>query len=107
LPPGIIGATLKSLDIIQSEEGKKRRELLLKKALVLRTLLKKKGFNTLDSETQIIPLLIGDEITTMKISEKLMEKNIFIQGIRPPTVPEGMCRLRISLTLDADFNNLF
>jgi glycine C-acetyltransferase len=106
LPPGVLGATLKALEIVQSEEGKRRRELLLKKAAVLRNILKKHGFNTLNSETQIIPVLIGDEKTTMKISEKLLEKNIFVQGIRPPTVEEGMCRLRISLTLDADFGNI-
>ena len=105
LPPGVLGATMKAIDIVNSEEGKKRRILLLKKASLLRKKLAQIGIDTLDSETQIIPLLVGDEATTMKLSEKLLEKGIYIQGIRPPTVPEGMCRLRISLTIDTDFNN--
>ncbi len=107
LPPGIVGATLKAIEIVTSDEGFHRRKLLLKKASILRSLLKNAGIDTLGSETQIIPLLVGDELTTMKLSEKLIEKGIFIQGIRPPTVPEGMCRLRISLTVDSNFNNLF
>ena len=106
LPPGIVGATLKSLEIVKSDEGKNRRKLLLKKAEELRKILNSYNLETLNSETQIIPLLIGDEETTMKLSEKLLEKGIFIQGIRPPTVPEGMCRLRISLTVSTDFKIL-
>lgn len=104
LPPGTVGATLKAIEIVESEEGKKRRQMLLNRAKQLRKILQSKGINTLNSQTQIIPLLIGDEDTTMQLSEKLLEKGIFIQGIRPPTVPEGMCRLRISLTVNTDFN---
>ncbi len=107
IPPGVLGATLKSIEIVQSDEGKKRREFLLKKATLLRKQLNKVGIDTLGSETQIIPVLIGDEKKTMAITEKLLENNIFIQGIRPPTVPEGKCRLRISLTVETDFNKNF
>ncbi len=106
MPPGTIGATIKALEIVQSEEGKRRREYLLKMAGLLRETLNKHGLNTLNSQTQIIPLLIGDEETTMELSQQLLEKGIFIQGIRPPTVPEGMCRLRISLTVATNFNAL-
>ncbi len=105
LPPGIIGATIKAIDIVISEEGKKRRKILKKKAEFVRNKLKEKGFNTLKSCTQIIPVLIGDEITTMKITEKLLEHGIYIQGIRPPTVPENMCRLRISITVPVEMKN--
>lgn len=104
LPPGVLGATMKAIEIVSSHQGKKRRELLLKKAEILRKKLTETGIDTLDSETQIIPLMVGDEKTTMALSEKLLERGIFIQGIRPPTVPEGMCRLRISLTLEADLS---
>ena len=107
MPPGVLGATLKSIEIVQSDEGKKRREFLLKKAAVLRKQLNRAEINTLRSETQIIPVLIGDEKKTMAITEKLLENNIFIQGIRPPTVSEGKCRLRISLTVETDFNKNF
>jgi len=108
LPPGIIGATLKAIEIVKSEEGKLRRKLLFKKAEYLRRRLKEKGFNTLNSCTQIIPILIGDEKTTMKITERLLKNGIYVQGIRPPTVPQNMCRLRISVTVpvELDFKRL-
>jgi len=99
MPPGIIGATLRAIEIVQSEEGRLRRKILFRKAKFLRKKLKEAGFNTLNSCTQIIPVLIGDEATTMKITEKLLENGIYVQGIRPPTVPENMCRLRISVTV--------
>lgn len=102
LPPGVIGATLKAIEIVESEEGKLRRKILFRKAKFLRKKLKEAGFNTLNSCTQIIPVLIGDEKTTMKITEKLLENGIYVQGIRPPTVPENMCRLRISVTVPVD-----
>jgi 8-amino-7-oxononanoate synthase len=106
LPPGIIGATMKAIEIVKSDEGRKRRKHVLNKAENLRKILNKNGLNTLNSQTQIIPLLIGDEETVMQLSEKLLERGIFIQGIRPPTVPRGMCRLRISLTVNTDFTAL-
>jgi len=110
LPPGVIGATIKAIDIIESEEGRLRREILLKFAGKLREFLKQNGFNTLESETQIIPVVIGEEEKTMEISEKLFDNGYLVQGIRPPTVPEGQCRLRISLTLpiiNQDSFNIF
>ena len=102
LPPGIIGATLKAIEIVKSEEGRLRRKILFKKANYIRKKLKEAGFNTLKSSTQIIPVLIGDEFSTMIITQRLLENGIYVQGIRPPTVPENMCRLRISATVPVD-----
>ena len=55
------------------------------------------GFDTLQSETQIIPILVGDTSLTMRMGEMLLEEGVFIQGIRPPTVPQGSSRLRVTL----------
>ena len=52
------------------------------------------------SETHIIPIITGDNENTVKISEKLRAVGFYIPAIRPPTVPEGTSRLRISLTAD-------
>ena len=52
------------------------------------------------STTQIIPIVIGSNEDTVKISEKLRAEGFYIPAIRPPTVPEGTSRLRISLTAD-------
>ena len=58
-----------------------------------------RGMDTV-STTQIIPIVIGSNEDTVKISEKLRAEGFYIPAIRPPTVPEGTSRLRISLTAD-------
>jgi 7-keto-8-aminopelargonate synthetase-like enzyme len=56
-----------------------------------------RGLAELDSETPILPLILRDELTTMKACEKLMELGHYVQGIRPPSVPPGKSRLRITI----------
>ena len=71
-------------------------------------LLDTKGIKT-PSESQIIPIIIGSNDDTLAISEKLRSEGYYIPAIRPPTVPEGTSRLRISLTADCkleDFRKL-
>lgn len=62
-------------------------------------ILKEYGLTT-PSTTHIIPILLGDNERTLKVSEKLRSEGFYIPAIRPPTVPEGTSRLRISLTAD-------
>ncbi len=62
-------------------------------------LLEERGFNTV-SDSHIIPIVIGSNEDTLKVSEKLRSEGYYIPAIRPPTVPEGTSRLRISLTSD-------
>jgi 8-amino-7-oxononanoate synthase len=52
--------------------------------------------------TQIIPLILGDDARTMAVAATLQERGFDVRGIRPPTVPPGTSRLRISLTLNVD-----
>jgi glycine C-acetyltransferase len=59
--------------------------------------LKKNSFNTGQSSSQIIPLIIGDEKLAITVSKELFKKGIFIQAVRYPTVPIGKARLRISI----------
>jgi len=63
------------------------------------SLLKNRGIETV-STTHIVPVIIGSNDDTVRISEKLMAEGFYIPAIRPPTVPEGTSRLRISLTAD-------
>lgn len=63
------------------------------------------GFTT-PSITQIIPVIIGSNSDTLKISEKLKSEGYYIPAIRPPTVKEGSSRLRISLTADIKFDEI-
>lgn len=96
LPPPVCAASLAAIEIVEKEP--ERRQALLEKASFLRKALKEKGFNTLGSETQIIPILIGDPRRCLDMSVRLLEEGIFIQAIRPPTVPLGTSRLRVTLS---------
>ncbi|AOY76533.1 8-amino-7-oxononanoate synthase [Clostridium formicaceticum] len=95
LSPATIAVSLCSLDIVKSE--KDRRDRLLENTKWFQEELKKLGFHVLESNTAIIPLIIGSAEKATKLSEKLFEKDIFISAIRPPTVPDHTSRLRITL----------
>ncbi|MFH1379773.1 MAG: 8-amino-7-oxononanoate synthase [bacterium] len=98
LNPGSCGAALQSLEIIKTEPL--RRKNLLHNAEYLRDKLHRAGYNTLHSVTNIIPVLIGDINETLNLSKKLMDNGIYCPAIRPPTVPNGLARLRVSLISD-------
>ncbi|MDD5006279.1 MAG: 8-amino-7-oxononanoate synthase [Candidatus Omnitrophica bacterium] len=95
LPPAVIAANIKALEIVQS--SKNLRIKLKKNISFFKNGLKFLGFSVTDDETPIIPLIIGDAKLTMEFSKKLFKERIFVQGIRPPTVPQGLARLRITL----------
>jgi len=98
LPPGVCAASTAGLKIIQDEP--QRRQRLWENVEYLRRGLLELGFNLMGSQSQIIPVLLGDEARTIQVSEKLFRQGILIPGIRPPTVPKGQSRLRITLMSD-------
>jgi 8-amino-7-oxononanoate synthase len=97
LPPAVLAASLAAIGVVRSEEGKRLREQLSDNAQHFRTLLQNAGFTLPDGTTPIIPLLTGGADVTMRFSEELLGEGIFAQGIRPPTVPAGACRLRCTV----------
>ena len=66
---------------------------------MFRARLSEIGFTIPEGQSQIIPVIVGDNRSTMSFEEGLRESGIIASGIRPPTVPEGTSRLRISVTL--------
>lgn len=56
------------------------------------------NWQVLSSETAIQPVIIGEETATLKMAEQLKEQGFWVIAIRPPTVPKGTCRLRITLS---------
>lgn len=94
-PPATSAAAIAALEIVESEP--ERRQQLLARAADLHRRLREQGWNTGGSESQIIPLIIGDAKRTMDLAAALREAGFFIPGIRPPTVPEGESLLRLSL----------
>ena len=97
LPPAVLGASLASLGIVRSPVGNGLRETLRSNAAHFRSLLSEAGFKMPEGSTQIIPIMTGQADTTMRFSEMLLDEGIFAQGIRPPTVPAGACRLRCTV----------
>ncbi|NLI58468.1 MAG: 8-amino-7-oxononanoate synthase [Clostridium sp.] len=96
LPPSSVAASIKALDIIKNQP--KKREQLLKNSDWLKNQLKSLGFKIPNTITPIIPVIVGDEKKTLEFSQHLFNDGIYIPAIRPPTVPRGTSRLRISIT---------
>ena len=96
LPPSVLGSINGALDILEKEAlGKK----LLEKATIFRDILRDANLNVANSESQIIPVIIGDTEKTIQFMDRLKRESIWVPAIRPPTVQTGTSRLRFSITL--------
>lgn len=95
-PPAVACATLASLHLLQTEHW--RREHLQQLIAQFRQGAQALGLNLMDSPTPIQPIIIGDSGQAMAMSAQLREQGILVGAIRPPTVPAGSARLRITLT---------
>ncbi|MBJ7329285.1 MAG: 8-amino-7-oxononanoate synthase [Solirubrobacteraceae bacterium] len=93
-PPAVAGA-MAALDLLF--EQPRRVERLQTNAEVLRDELAREGFEVAGSTTQIIPLIVGEADVAMRVSEAALERGVFAQAIRPPTVAEGTSRLRLAV----------
>jgi glycine C-acetyltransferase/8-amino-7-oxononanoate synthase len=95
LPPMAAAAALAALDLLI--EQPRRVEKLRDNADVLRDELVREGFDVAGSSTQIIPLILGDAKTALRVAEHALEMGVFASAIRPPTVPDGTSRLRLAV----------
>src|SRR5262245_7634028 len=95
LPPAIMAMAMAAIDLVEREP--ERREALWRNCRALKDALTALGFSLGESQSPILPLIIGDADECMSFSERLLAKGVFAQGIRPPTVPAGTSRLRITL----------
>jgi 8-amino-7-oxononanoate synthase len=95
LPPPVVAGALAALDLLVSEPRRVQR--LATNADTLRDALAAEGLQAGDSATQIVPLVIGDAAVAVAVSEAALERGVFAQAIRPPTVPEHTSRLRLAV----------
>jgi len=95
LPPAVLAMAIAAIDLLYKEP--QRRLALWHNARAMKEGLRKLGFSLGQGQSQILPLIVGDAEKCMTLSDKLLEKGLFVQGIRPPTVPPGTARLRITL----------
>jgi len=95
-PPAIAAATLKALEIVQGEP--ERRDQLNANIAYFRHEALQLGLPLSESATPIQPLILGDETRTLSWALQLQQKSIQVGAIRPPTVPKGESRLRVTLS---------
>jgi 8-amino-7-oxononanoate synthase len=95
-PPALACATLQSLELLRSEHW--RREHLNALIKRFREGAQAIGLELMDSATPIQPILIGDSGRAMQLSQMLRERGLLVTAIRPPTVPAGSARLRVTLS---------
>ena len=93
-PPAVAGA-LAALQLLI--EQPLRPQKLQAMAALLRQELEAQGMPALDGRTQIVPLVVGDAEAAVRLSEAALARGVFSQAIRPPTVPEGSSRLRLTV----------
>ncbi|MBF0470497.1 MAG: 8-amino-7-oxononanoate synthase [Gammaproteobacteria bacterium] len=95
-PPAIAAATLVALDLVQREEGRRQRlQQLIER---FRRGMMQLGYPLLPSSTAIQPVVVGESGQAMAMSEALLEHGLLVSAIRPPTVPAGSARLRVTLS---------
>lgn len=104
LPPAMAGAAIGALDVLRASPGMGAE--LLAKAADFRARLQKQGLDTGASASQIIPVMVGDNDRAIRLHRRLRERRILAVAIRPPTVPRGTARLRLSVRLDHNHETL-
>ena len=103
-PPALAEATRASLRLVQTESW--RREKLRDNINYFRQSMTDLGVELMASDTAIQPIVMGDSHKATQISRQLFDRGLHVSAIRPPTVPEGTARLRITLTAEHNQHHL-
>lgn len=96
MPPALAEATCTALDILEKEP--QRREQLRLLIGRFRKEVQALGYRLMPSQTPIQPILVGDNWAALELSRRLEDEGLLVTAIRPPTVPEGEARLRVTLS---------
>jgi glycine C-acetyltransferase/8-amino-7-oxononanoate synthase len=95
LPPPAVAGALAALSLLREQPA--RVEKLQRNARTLRDALAAEGLDTGGSQTQILPLIVGEAEAAVAASERALAEGVFAQAIRPPTVPAGSSRIRLAV----------
>ncbi|CAH6103036.1 TPA: 8-amino-7-oxononanoate synthase [Citrobacter koseri] len=98
MPPAQAQALSAALAVIRSPEGADRREKLAALIQRFRSGVKASDFTLANSHSAIQPLIVGDNARALRLADTLREQGCWVSAIRPPTVPAGTARLRLTLT---------
>ncbi len=96
LAPAVAGGTLKVLDLLSSSSELRTR--VLSNADIFKTAMIKAGFDVMEGDTAIVPVMLYDEKLAVKMADRLLEEGIYVIGFTYPVVPEGKARIRVQLS---------
>ncbi|WP_407436232.1 8-amino-7-oxononanoate synthase [Lelliottia sp.] len=109
MPPAQAVALQAALKVIRSDDGEQRRQTLAALIQRFRAGVRDLPYQTTDSHSAIQPLIVGENSRALTLAQQLRERNVWVTAIRPPTVPAGTARLRLTLTaahLTQDIDNV-
>jgi glycine C-acetyltransferase/8-amino-7-oxononanoate synthase len=104
LAPACVGAALGAVEAIERDPGMGER--LLGRARVFHEQLREQGLRLPEFESQIIPVMVGENKQAVELAARLHQEGLLVTAVRPPTVPAGTARLRLSITLAHDEGHL-
>lgn len=96
LAPSIVAATIKALELVV--DSGELREKLFENARHFRRRMSEEGFELLDGEHAIIPVMFGDAIKAADVAAKMLERGVFVTAFSYPVVPKGAARIRVQLS---------
>jgi glycine C-acetyltransferase len=96
LAPAIVAATLKALDLV--ENSAELRSTLFANAGLFRSRMAEEGFDLLDGEHAIVPVMFGDAVTAAKVADRMLGHGVFVTAFSYPVVPKGAARIRVQLS---------
>ena len=100
LAPAVTAAVREALQVIDSDEGARRRRRVLALAQMFRVELTGMGYSVPEGETPIIPVRVGESEAALRLAAALRREGVMAPAIRPPTVAPGTARLRLSVRAD-------
>jgi glycine C-acetyltransferase len=96
LAPAIVAATIKAIELVQ--ESGELRTRLFENAALFRRRMSEEGFELLDGEHAIIPVMFGDAVMAAKIADEMLNNGVFVTAFSFPVVPKGVARIRVQLS---------
>ncbi|MFY9678330.1 glycine C-acetyltransferase [Glutamicibacter protophormiae] len=96
LAPAIVAATLKALELV--EGSGELREKLFENAALFRARMSEEGFDLLDGEHAIVPVMFGDAVKAAEVAGKMLEHGVYVTAFSFPVVPKGAARIRVQLS---------
>ncbi len=98
IPPAIAAGIEAAISVMRDEPERQQRVRLL--ARKLREQLREKGKVLPEGDSPIVPIIVGEESAALDLAKKLLKNNLLVGAVRPPTVPRGTSRLRLTLSCE-------